>query len=52
MREVNELGAIAKRLDSEMTTFERMKLRKSTFQKLGIALLVYAGTMGLMSLAL
>lgn len=52
MEEIDEIGAIARELDNEMTVSERMKLKKSVLRKLVIALLIYAGTMGFMNLFL
>lgn len=52
MRNRNEIGMIAKELDRNTTTFDRMKLRKTTLHKLAIALFVYVSVMTLMGLFL
>ncbi|KXB08159.1 hypothetical protein AKJ58_00725 [candidate division MSBL1 archaeon SCGC-AAA385D11] len=54
MRERNiplgdEIGRRARVLDSEMSAFERMKIKKSTIYRLAAASLVYAGSMALMA---
>jgi len=42
---LDEIGYIARKLDTEMTTIERMKIQKSTLYKIGFALIIYIATM-------
>ena len=41
----NEIGYIARQIDTEMTIFERMKITKSTMQRVLMALGIYLITM-------
>jgi len=38
---LDEIGTLAKLIDSEMTVFERMKVRKESLIKIAIALVFY-----------
>ena len=38
---VDEIGNIAKIIDKELSIFDRMKIRKKTLKKMGLALLFY-----------
>lgn len=45
----DEIGAIAKALDRDLSASERMRIRKSTLHRLAIAFSIYAGAMALMA---
>jgi hypothetical protein len=38
---IDEVGYLAKLIDEEMTIFERMKIKKSTFKRITLAILIY-----------
>ena len=38
---INEIGYFAKQIDTQMTIFERMKIKKSTMQRIIIAMGIY-----------
>ena len=42
---VDEVGYLAKLLDEKMTTFERMKIKKSALKRMAFALLIYLSVM-------
>ena len=42
---IDEIGYIAKMLDSELTIFERMKIKKSSLKKVSGAIVFYLTTM-------
>jgi hypothetical protein len=42
---INEIGYLAYLMDTEMTMFERMKIKKSSFYRILGALTVYSGVM-------
>ena len=42
---VDEVGYLAKIIDEEMTTLERMKIKKSTLKRMAVALLIYMSVM-------
>lgn len=42
---LNEIGYLARQIDSEMTIFERMKITKSTVHKVIMAMGIYLTTM-------
>ena len=42
---IDEIGYLAKLIDTEMTIFQRMKIKKSTLIKIFGALLIYSITM-------
>ena len=42
---LDEIGYLARKLDTEMTVLERMKITKSTMYKIVIAFGIYIGTM-------
>ena len=42
---LDEIGCIAKLLDSELTIFERMKIKKSSLKKVSGAIVFYITTM-------
>ena len=48
----NEIGHIARILDTEMTMFERMKIKKNSLKKIFGALIFYTGVMILFVLVL
>lgn len=48
----NEIGHIARILDTEMTMFERMKIKKRSIKKIFGALIFYTGVMTLFVLVL
>lgn len=45
----DEIGAIARTLDREMTVFERMRINGKTIYRLLVASFIYAGAMALMA---
>lgn len=42
---MDEVGYLAKLIDTEMTIFERMKIKKSTLKRMAFAMLIYTGVM-------
>ena len=42
---IEEVGYLAKLADKEMTMTQRMKIKKSTLKRIGLAMLVYFSTM-------
>jgi len=46
------IGSLAKFIDSEMTVFERMKIRKESLIKITIALVFYVTIMTVFSFAI
>ena len=42
---IDEVGYMAKMIDTEMTIFERMKIKKSTLKRMVIAMSIYVGVM-------
>ena len=42
---IDEVGYMAKMIDTEMTIFERMKIKKSTLKRMAIAMSIYVGIM-------
>lgn len=48
----NEIGSLARFIDSEMTIVERMKIRKESLIKVIVALIVYSTVMVVFSLVM
>jgi hypothetical protein len=42
---VDEIGYLAKLIDTNLSIFERMKIKKTTLKKIAGALLIYSATM-------
>lgn len=49
---IDEIGYIAKMLDSELTIFERMNVKKSSIKKMFGALMIYSIIMMIFAVAL
>lgn len=48
----DEIGALARALDRELSLFERMKLKRGIVKKLVASLFIYCGAMSLMAVFL
>jgi len=49
---VNEIGYLARIIDKDMRILERMKIKKSTIKRIFGALLIYIGTIIILSIIL
>ena len=51
-RMIDEIGYLAKFIDTELSVFERMKIKKTTVVRIFCAMLIYTATMIMFTLIL